>query len=277
MTNMTLVLALVLMMGAFCAAAQHPDNAVVPEENFVQEIETAECNVFGALNKENAVPINLYKIARELLEKVKPVIGVGIKGVLECEKRGYWGKKSCTKLQTKVLTGIKELNAKELIDQLVVALKPHAVTFFQAQNGKEIAILAKTFGEAKAMEAEEAETFVASHLSTELGQLLSQLQEPMMKLIPTILFNFIPGWSLAPASMKRLIINKVHSDCTQAAGDAHGKLTEKFQELMNQAATHIIKVTAIGELVTKVITDTPAICAFALAQKFAMTATATQC
>lgn len=121
----------------------------------------------------------------------------------------------------------------------------------------------------------EAETFVAHQLSTELGQLLSTLQEPMMKLIPTILLNFIPGWLLVPSSVRRLIIEQIHSNAKTTK--AHAKLTEKFQELMHKAATHIIKVTAIGELVTQVIMDTPAICAFGLAQKFAMAATAKKC
>lgn len=275
----TLVLTLVVILGAV-ADAQHSENAVVPEENFVEEslMTQAECNVFGALDKETAVPMNLYKIAGELLKEAKATIGTELKGVLECGKwKSYWKKRSCKKIEKGVLTGIKNLNAKELIDLLVVALKPHAVAFFHADEYKEIHVLAETFSKAKPMEPKKAETFVANHLSTELGQILSTLQEPMMKLIPTILFNFIPGWSFVPSDWKTMIIDKVHSDTKAAAGDAHGELTEKFKELMHKTAAHIIKVTAIGEMVTDVIMDTPAICAYDLAQKFAMTATTTQC
>lgn len=259
--------------------AQHPENAIVPEESFVEEggspQEGAECNIFGALEKETAVPLNLYKIAGELLKEAKGVIGNGLKGVLKCSKIGWaWQRRKCKSLESTLLEGIKNLKSKHLINQLVVALKPHAVAFFKAEEGKKVAVLATTFNEAKPMGKEEAETFVASQLSTELGQLLSLLQKPMMKLIPTILFAFIPGWSLVPK--KELIIETATTAAIQA-GDDHGRLTDKFQELMHQAATHIIKVTAIGELVSKVITDTPAICAFGLAQKFAMTATASQC
>jgi len=259
------------------ATAQHPANAVIPEENFVEDPEPsgAECNIFGALEKETAVPLNLYKIAGELLTEAKGIIGESLKGVLKCSTKYYsYQRNACSNVETKLVAAIKDLKSKALVDQLVAALKPHAVAFFTAKEGEKVAALATTFKEAKPMPAEEANTFVAGHLSTELGQLLSKLQKPMMKLIPTILFAFIPGWSLVP--QKALIIETA-TTATIAAGDDHAKLTEKFQQLMHVTATHIITVTAISELVTKAITDSPAICALGLAQKFAMTATAGQC
>jgi len=278
-TIMKITLACLLLV-ASCASAEHPEDAMVPEENAVQEIDPAEdpaaCNVFGALSKKTAVPMNLYRIAGELLEEAKPILAEEFKGVLECHKRSYWTKSSCRTAETKVLDGIKNLEAKKLVDQLAIALKPHAVAFFRSEDGKEITALAKTFGEAKEMPITKAEAFVSAHLGAELGQLLHTLQVPMMKLIPQIAFTFIPGWLLIPGSLRTAITDKVAADA-KTAGDTHADLTEKFKELMNKAATHIITVTAIGEVVTKVITDTPAVCAFGLAQQFAMAATASQC
>jgi len=266
---------LVSVILALSAAAPVAENTVVPEElsdaALVKDPER-QCNVFGALDKETKVPADLYELADQLLKQGKEIIKEQMPGVLKCSTKGWYQRRACKKIQASLLTAVDELKSKVLIDQLVAALKPEAEKFFESDHGEEIEELAATFGKAKAMTKGKALVFVSKELSTVVAQLLSQLQEPMMKLVPGLVFKLIPGWKLVPKAYKTLIIDTIHDTAKEAAPGAHGKLTAKFQELALKAAQHVVKVTTVDQAVTKVVMETPLICAFDLAQQFAQAA-----
>jgi len=258
-----------LLLGAFAlaAAAPHPENAVVPEETFVQDADSSCDDVFGALDEDTGVPADLYTLADNLLEEGKDMLKEKLPELLKCHKQKSLLRKACKTAEKGLSEAIDALGAKSLIDQVVAALKPKAEEFFEDHNGAEIAEVADTFVKAKGMNRKKAKKFISEELSHVLGLLLNELQPPLMKLIPAFFFKLVPGWSLVPKKLKKMIIAKVYDATTQ--GDAYAKLTEKFQELMHKLAVHVVKITTIDQAVTKVVMDTPVPCAFQLAMKLA--------
>lgn len=268
---------LLLAAIALAAAVPHSESAVVPEETFAQGaesqgiVEDNDCNVFGALDAETGVPMDLYTLADDILKEGKNILKEKLPGLLKCDKKRWYARKACEKVETGLKEAVHKLGAKSIVDQLVAALKPQAEQFFEDHNGEEIHDLAMTFGKAKAMTRKKAKTFVGEQLSDILGQLMSLLQVPLMKLIPKFFFKLIPGWQLVPKDMKNTIIDKVY-DATTKESDEYAQLTKKFQELMHKAAAHIVKITTVDALVTTFVKETPSVCAFDLAMKFATSA-----